>query len=70
LSKQMKEIMEHVEKINELNLDETSPTFYISENKNPLRKDLMKSWLTEEETLKNAPQKHDGYFSVPKVIKR
>jgi len=70
LEKQMRQILEHVEKISELNLDGVSSTFNMSENKSSLREDRMKPWLSQDEALQNAPAKHDGYFSVPKVIKR
>jgi len=68
LSEQITEILEHVEKINKLNLEHVSPTFCITEHKNPLRKDQTKSWMSQEEALRNALIKRDGFFSVPKVI--
>jgi len=69
-SKQMKQILEHVKKVNELKPDDISPTFYMSENKNPLREDSNKPWLSQEDALKNAPDEYEGFFCVPKVIKR
>jgi aspartyl-tRNA(Asn)/glutamyl-tRNA(Gln) amidotransferase subunit C len=69
-STQMEHILEHVIKINELELDDVSPIFHLSENRNPLREDKVNSWLTREESLTNAPEKHKGFFCVPKVIKR
>jgi aspartyl-tRNA(Asn)/glutamyl-tRNA(Gln) amidotransferase subunit C len=67
---QIKEILEHIEKINELELDDISQAFHFSGNRNHLREDSMKPWLTQKEALKNAPEKHEGFFCVPKVIKR
>ncbi len=33
-----------------------------------MRDDEAWSWLTQEQALMNAPARHDGFFSVPKVI--
>ena len=58
-----------IKKLNELNLDDISQNSSLLSTKNFIRKDSTKSWLNQEEALQNAPAKHDGFFSVPKVIK-
>jgi aspartyl-tRNA(Asn)/glutamyl-tRNA(Gln) amidotransferase subunit C len=32
------------------------------------REDVVKESLSNEEALSNAPQRHDEYFKVPKVL--
>jgi len=34
----------------------------------PLREDKVEEWLSQDEALKNAPQREDEFFGVPKVI--
>ena len=70
LAKQLDAIIKYVAKISELDLTDVPPSPGVSEIKNVLRNDELKSWLTPEEALMNAPARHDGFFSVPKVIRK
>lgn len=67
-AKQLEAMTQYAEKINELNTDDVSPTTYVMDMKNVLRKDEAKEWLTQEEALKNAPEKQDEHFKVPSVM--
>ena len=59
-----------VEKLNELDLDNTEPMLFMSQETNVYREDEVKGSVTREEALKNAPV-HDGqFFKVPKVIRK
>ena len=59
-----------VEKLNELDLENTEPLLFMSSETNVFREDEVKGSITREEALKNAPL-HDGvFFKVPKVIKK
>ena len=69
LTHQMGEIIDYVNKINELDLKNVPPTYHVLDMKNVMRDDRVKEGLTQEEALMNAPAKHDGFFSVPKVIR-
>jgi aspartyl-tRNA(Asn)/glutamyl-tRNA(Gln) amidotransferase subunit C len=68
LAKQLDQIVAYVEKLNELEVENVKPTSHVIELKNVLREDKVEAWLSQEEALKNAPAKKNGYFSVPKVI--
>lgn len=68
LTRELSQIIAYVEKLNELDLVNVPPTDHVLNLKNVMREDKMKPWLTQEEALKNAPAKHDRFFSVPKVI--
>jgi aspartyl-tRNA(Asn)/glutamyl-tRNA(Gln) amidotransferase subunit C len=65
---QFNQILQYVEKLNELDMGQVEPTSHVLGLTNVTRDDLVQSWLTQEEALENAPKKQDGYFSVPKVI--
>ena len=68
LTEELARIIAYVEKLNELDLENVTPTSHVLNLKNVMRDDEASSWLTQEEALKNAPARHGGFFSVPKVI--
>ncbi len=59
-----------VEKLNELKLDDVKPLLHMSDEINVLREDEIKGSVSREEALKNAPEKDEQFFKVPKVIKK
>lgn len=61
-------IIEYAELLNELDTDNVEPTTHVLDIKNVLREDHARSWLTQEDALKNAPQQRDGQFRVPSII--
>ena len=66
--KDMKNIMDMVERLQEVDTDEVDPLVYMNESSNRLRKDEVKNELPIEDALKNAPKTEGNYFLVPKVI--
>ncbi|MCG8605473.1 Asp-tRNA(Asn)/Glu-tRNA(Gln) amidotransferase subunit GatC [bacterium] len=68
LAQQLDQIVAYVEKLDELDTEGVQLTTHIVEIKNVFREDKSRQWLTQEQALANAPQKKNGYFSVPKVI--
>lgn len=70
LTKELSQIIGYVEKLNELNLENVPPTSHVLDLKNVMREDEVKPWFSQEEALMNAPAKHGGFFSVPKVISK
>lgn len=67
-SKQLGDILKFVEKLNELDTENVEPFYELINQKTPLREDIPKEGLTQKEALKNAPQKEDGFFVVPRVV--
>lgn len=59
-----------VNKINEVNTDGVEPLVHMNNEINVLREDVVKVTITQEEALKNAPQKDSDYFKIPKVLKK
>ena len=61
-------ILDWVEQLNEVNTDNVEPLNNISSSTLPKREDVSKDINSNEEILKNAPDKLEGFFAVPKVV--
>ena len=57
-----------VEKLNEVDTEGVEPLTTMSHEVNSLREDMVASHLDHEEALRNAPQRDQDYFRVPKVL--
>lgn len=68
LQQNLSDILEHAEKLNELDTSNVEPTTYILKQENVLREDKAGKYWEREQLLRNAPEKEDGYFAVPKVV--
>jgi aspartyl-tRNA(Asn)/glutamyl-tRNA(Gln) amidotransferase subunit C len=62
-------ILGFMEKLNELDTEGVEPIIYLSEELNVLRNDEARTTITQQQALKNAPQRDSDYFKVPKVLK-
>ena len=65
---QIGEILEYVDKLNEVDTEGVKPTSHAISLSNAFREDEQKAHLDREKALANAPQEEDGNFSVPKVV--
>ncbi len=65
---QLNEILSYVEKLNELDTENVEPLSHPVENSNVFRDDEVKPSVKRDEALRNAPEKDDSFFKVPKVI--
>lgn len=65
---ELNEILSYVDKLNELDTGNVEPLSHPVENKNVFRTDEVKPSIDREEALKNAPDRTDEFFVVPKVI--
>ena len=70
LKSDMSAILDWVEKLNELDTDDTEPITQMTKEINRLRDDNEVSNLSNDDALKNAQLKSDGFFVVPKVIRK
>ena len=61
-------ILQMVEKLQELDTDQVNPLVYLNEDINVWREDEIKNQVSKEEALKNAPDQDGNYFKVAKVI--
>lgn len=65
---QLNQILKYIEKLDELDTENVEPLSHPIENENVLRKDEVKPCVNRDEALKNAPDKNEEFFKVPKVI--
>jgi aspartyl-tRNA(Asn)/glutamyl-tRNA(Gln) amidotransferase subunit C len=65
---QLNDILSYMEKLNELDTENVEPLAHPIENTNVFRDDVVKESIDRELALKNAPDKTDEFFVVPKVI--
>lgn len=65
---ELSNILEFVEKIQELDLSNVTPTAHILDIQNVVREDNTKDSFEIDEILKNAPKRQDSSIVVPKVI--
>ncbi|WP_339922974.1 Asp-tRNA(Asn)/Glu-tRNA(Gln) amidotransferase subunit GatC [uncultured Cyclobacterium sp.] len=64
----MTQILDWVEKLNEVDTSNVEPLITMSSEENIMRKDEVGAHLDHEKGLKNAPQRDSDYFRVPKVM--
>ena len=67
---QLGRILDYFKKLEELDTSDVEPTSHVLDVKNVLRADEPRPSVSQEEALRNAPKKRDGYFEVPQVIER
>jgi aspartyl-tRNA(Asn)/glutamyl-tRNA(Gln) amidotransferase subunit C len=65
MADELSSILEHVERINELDLDGVEPTSHVVELQNVLRDDVPRESLSRERALEGAPDPADDGFRVP-----
>ncbi|MEF9426441.1 MAG: Asp-tRNA(Asn)/Glu-tRNA(Gln) amidotransferase subunit GatC [Candidatus Mariimomonas ferrooxydans] len=67
-SKQIESIIEYIDKLNELDTTSVEPTAHVLPIKNVFREDELKPSLPKDEALKNAPDRTNDFYRVPKII--
>ena len=65
---ELTQILEHADKIQELELDNVEPTAHALPLRNVMRPDEVRPSLTQDRALANAPEVEDGRFKVPRII--
>jgi aspartyl-tRNA(Asn)/glutamyl-tRNA(Gln) amidotransferase subunit C len=65
---QLSNILTYIEKLKELDTSKVEPTSHVLPMKNIFREDEVRLSLPREEILKNAPDRTEEFFSVPKII--
>jgi aspartyl-tRNA(Asn)/glutamyl-tRNA(Gln) amidotransferase subunit C len=68
LTKEMNEILNYMDKLNELDTSQVEPLHHVIEMGTVFREDVIRPSLSQEDALKNAPKRFDTYFIVPKVL--
>lgn len=66
--KDLADILGYVTKLNEIDTRGVEATAHVMSMETPFRDDTLGDSFSHEQTLSNAPQRHDFYFEVPQVI--
>ncbi|MDK2976694.1 MAG: aspartyl-tRNA(Asn)/glutamyl-tRNA(Gln) amidotransferase subunit [Candidatus Marinimicrobia bacterium] len=66
---QLGDILNYVQKLNELNIDDVEPMKHVLNMVNVLREDKELPSLSREDVLKNAPEHDKEFFKVPRVLR-
>ncbi|HLS53561.1 MAG TPA: Asp-tRNA(Asn)/Glu-tRNA(Gln) amidotransferase subunit GatC, partial [Tissierellaceae bacterium] len=64
----LEKLIAYVSKLDELDTEGVEPLIYLHPVENATRPDKLEKEFTQEELLRNAPTKEDGYILVPKII--
>lgn len=65
---QLENILDHIEKLNELDTKDIKPTSHVLSLSNVMREDTPGESLSKEDALMNAPDHTDKFYRVPKII--
>lgn len=66
--KDMANMLDYIDMLNELDTDGVEPMSHVFPVHNVFREDVVVNGDTRDEILKNAPEKKDGSFMVPKTV--
>ena len=67
-TRQLGDILEYVEKLNELDTENVEPTAHAAPLRNVFREDIAREGMGIEAVLKNAPARDGNFFTIPKVL--
>ncbi len=66
----LNKMLAFIDKLSELDTENVVPLIYMLDEEQALREDEVKGHVSQQEALKNAPDKDSDYIKVPKVIKQ
>ena len=65
---QIDSILSYMDTLDELDTGNIEPTSHVISLSNVVREDLPKDSLDREDALRNAPERTDKFYRVPKII--
>lgn len=68
LARELNEILNYMEKLNELDTDAVPPMSHVLDLHNVFREDQVQERISREDALSKGPDADDAFFRVPKVI--
>lgn len=66
--KELNDVLNFMEKLNELNTEGIEPTSHVLDIHNVFRQDVVEESLNVEDVLANAPDRDEDYFKVPSIL--
>lgn len=70
IQKDLSKMLAFVDQINKVDTEGVLPLTHMNQEANVLREDDVEETITQEQALKNAPQKDSDYFKIPKVLSK
>ncbi len=67
-AEQLSDILDYAEMLNRIDTEAIPPTAQVLDVRNVTRTDKVRSSLTPDEILANAPQRQDDYFKVKPIL--
>jgi aspartyl-tRNA(Asn)/glutamyl-tRNA(Gln) amidotransferase subunit C len=67
-AEQLSAILDYIDLLNSVVTSSVEPTFNVIPEKNIMRSDVAGDSLSQEDAIKNAPNKKDGYFVTKGVF--
>lgn len=67
-SRQLKQVLEHMDKLNAVDIEGVEPMAHAFPLTNVLEPDVARQPLSSQAALRNAPEQRDQQFVVPKVV--
>jgi aspartyl-tRNA(Asn)/glutamyl-tRNA(Gln) amidotransferase subunit C len=68
LASELARIVQYVEQLDELDTKDVPPTAHVALDRTPLRTDDLRSGLSREDALAQAPRTDQGGFAVPTFV--
>lgn len=68
LGRQLDQILEHIEQLKQVDVSGVEPTAHAFPLVNVTREDETRPSMPHEDALRNAPNKANGLFMVPKIV--
>jgi aspartyl-tRNA(Asn)/glutamyl-tRNA(Gln) amidotransferase subunit C len=68
MAEEMSQILDYVEKLDELDTSGVPPMSHVLDVTNVFRDDKIESRIDRDQALESAPETDDAYFQVPQVI--
>ena len=65
----LQSILDWVEQLKEVDIEGVEPLVSVTEGNAPMRKDVVTDGGLQKELMMNAPEKIQGFYVVPKVVK-
>lgn len=65
---QFNTILEYFQQMDEVDTEGVEPTYRVVDLANVFRDDVPQDSLSQEEALRNAPRKEEGYFRSPRIV--
>ena len=68
--KDMGRMLDYIDKLNELDTEGIEPMSHVFSMNNVFREDIVTNGDDRDNILKNAPEKKEGAFKVPRTVER